>query len=120
MSERDEFGAFLIGFVVGGVTGAIAALLLAPQSGEETREMIKEHAIDLRGKAEETATGAYKQAEIAANQAVHRAEELLAKAKQTADELQKKGVELIEGQKAKLGHVVSKGEVTISDEGDSK
>ncbi len=34
MSDRDEFGAFLLGFIVGGLTGAVASLLLAPQSGE--------------------------------------------------------------------------------------
>jgi len=36
-SDRDEFGAFLVGFIVGGLTGAIVSLLFAPQSGEETR-----------------------------------------------------------------------------------
>jgi len=50
MSDRDDFGAFLIGFVVGGVAGAVTALLLAPQSGEETRAMIKDRAIELRDK----------------------------------------------------------------------
>jgi len=48
MSERDEFGAFLVGFIVGGLTGAVAALLFAPQSGEETRAVIKERSIELR------------------------------------------------------------------------
>lgn len=28
MSDRDEFGAFLVGFIVGGLTGAVVALLL--------------------------------------------------------------------------------------------
>ena len=37
MSDRDEFGAFLVGFIVGGLTGAVVSLLFAPQSGEETR-----------------------------------------------------------------------------------
>ena len=40
MSDRDEFGAFLVGFIVGGLTGAVTALLFAPQSGEETRALI--------------------------------------------------------------------------------
>ncbi|KAF0108041.1 MAG: hypothetical protein FD146_1339 [Anaerolineaceae bacterium] len=55
MADRDDFGAFLIGFVVGGVAGAVAALLLAPQSGVETRAMIKDKSIELRDKAVETA-----------------------------------------------------------------
>jgi gas vesicle protein len=55
MSDNDSFGAFLMGFVVGGVAGAVAALLLAPQSGEETRSMIKDKSIELRDKAAEQA-----------------------------------------------------------------
>ena len=51
MADRDDFGAFLMGFVVGGVAGAVTALLLAPQSGEETRTLIKEKSIELRDKA---------------------------------------------------------------------
>ena len=46
MSDRDEFGAFLVGFVVGGLTGAVVALLFAPQSGEQL-------AADARTRAEE-------------------------------------------------------------------
>ena len=55
MSDNDGFGAFLMGFVVGGVAGAVAALLLAPQSGEETRNLIKDKSIELRDKAAEQA-----------------------------------------------------------------
>ena len=33
--NNDEFGAFLVGFIVGGLSGAVVALLFAPQSGEE-------------------------------------------------------------------------------------
>ena len=51
MSDRDDFGSFMIGFVVGGVAGAIVALLFAPQSGEETRTLIKDKSIELRDKA---------------------------------------------------------------------
>lgn len=109
MSDRDEFGAFLIGFVVGGLTGAITALLLAPQTGEETRGVIKERAIELRDKAATSMSEAYTSAEAAAAEAVKRAEALLAEAKETAAELQKKGAVVIEEQKAKIG-LTSKGE----------
>ena len=38
MSENEgDLGAFLAGFVLGGLAGAAAALIMAPQSGEETR-----------------------------------------------------------------------------------
>ncbi len=39
MNDRDEFGAFLVGFIVGGLSGAVVALLFAPQTGEETRAL---------------------------------------------------------------------------------
>lgn len=108
MSDRDEFGAFLVGFIVGGLTGAIAALLLAPQSGEETRGVIKERAIELKDKAAVTMGEAYNSAEAAAADAVKRAEVLLAQAKETAAELQKKGAVVIEEQKSKITKMTSK------------
>ena len=56
MSDRDsEFGAFLAGIVVGGLVGAAVALLLAPQSGEDTRTLIKDKSIELKDKAAVTA-----------------------------------------------------------------
>ena len=56
MSDRDtQFGAYLAGFVLGGLIGAVAALLLAPQTGEETRTQIRDKSIELKDKAAETA-----------------------------------------------------------------
>jgi gas vesicle protein len=87
MSERDEFGAFLVGFVVGGLTGAVVALLFAPQSGEETRALIKDKSIELRDKAQVSAEEAYARAEQLATDARHRAEELAGEARVRATEL---------------------------------
>jgi gas vesicle protein len=55
MSTRDGIGLFFVGLIVGALSGAIAALLFAPQSGAETRTMIKDKSIELRDKAQETA-----------------------------------------------------------------
>ncbi len=33
MSESNNFGSFVMGFVVGALSGAIASLLMAPQTG---------------------------------------------------------------------------------------
>ena len=76
MSDRDEFGAFLVGFIVGGLTGAVVALLFAPQSGEETRALIKDKSIELRDKAQHTAEEALARAEQVAADARARADEL--------------------------------------------
>jgi gas vesicle protein len=52
MADSDsEIGAFLAGFVIGGLVGAAAALILAPQSGEETRAVIRQRGIELRDQA---------------------------------------------------------------------
>ena len=40
-------GKFLAGFVVGGVVGAVVGLLLAPQSGQETRDMLARNKIGM-------------------------------------------------------------------------
>ena len=41
MSENEsDLGAFLAGFVLGGLAGAAAALIMAPQSGADTRAQI--------------------------------------------------------------------------------
>ncbi len=87
MSDRDEFGAFLVGFVVGGLTGAVVALLFAPQTGEETRALIKDKSIELRDKAQLTAEEAYARAEAAAKEARARAEELATEARNRAEQL---------------------------------
>jgi len=98
MSERDEFGAFLVGFIVGGLTGAVVALLFAPQSGEETRALIKDKSIELRDKAQVSAEEAYARAEELATDARHRAEELTKEARtratELANEVRERGTEL--------------------------
>lgn len=49
MSENNnDLGAFLAGFVIGGLVGAATALILAPQSGEQTRTQIATKSEDLR------------------------------------------------------------------------
>ena len=55
MSDNsNEFGAFMSGLLLGGIAGAITALLLAPQSGEETRKVILERSMEIKDKALET------------------------------------------------------------------
>lgn len=44
---------FLAGFLLGGIVGAAVALLMAPQSGEQIREDLRERGIELRNRSEE-------------------------------------------------------------------
>jgi len=95
MSDNDNFGSFLSGFIVGGLTGAIVALLLAPQSGEETRKQIKEKSIEMR------------------DQASTYVDEVVVKAEKTMDEVSTKTSELIDTTKKKAAEVAEKGQVLL-------
>jgi gas vesicle protein len=48
MEEKENGAGFVIGFLIGAIAGAAAALLLAPQSGEETRHAIGEKSAELK------------------------------------------------------------------------
>ena len=77
MNENaEDFGAFLVGLVLGGMVGAVAALLLAPQSGEETRVLIRDKSVEIRDAAATTADDALTKAEAALEDARVRAGEL--------------------------------------------
>jgi gas vesicle protein len=106
MADRDEFGAFLVGFVVGSLTGAVAALLLAPQTGEETRTIIKDKAIELKDKAAVGIDDAYAQAEAAATEARARFEDLAEVTRSRAGELQQRGSVMLEQQKSKISDAI--------------
>ena len=75
MSDNNggETGAFLAGFILGGLVGAAVAMIMAPASGEETRRQIRERGIELRDRAEDAAEEARKRAEEAAMEARKRA-----------------------------------------------
>lgn len=98
MSDRSDFGAFVSGFMIGGIVGAAVAILLAPQSGEETRTQIREKGIELRGQVEQTASEARTRAEQIAQEARHRAENL-----------QERGQVVLEEQKTRIEQAIDAG-----------
>ncbi len=53
MEEKEsDLGAFLAGFVIWGLVGAATALILAPQSGNATRQQLIDMSTDLRHSAD--------------------------------------------------------------------
>ena len=87
MSDRDSgFAEFVAGFIIGGLAGAAVALLLAPQSGEETRQLIRDKSIVIRDQVEETAAEARQKAEELASQAKDRAQQLTRKGQVVLEE----------------------------------
>jgi gas vesicle protein len=55
MARDDGSAGVILAFVVGAVTGAAVALLMAPTAGEETRRMLGDRAREARERAEEAA-----------------------------------------------------------------
>jgi gas vesicle protein len=103
MAERDNgFGIFVIGFLIGGITGAVVSLLYAPQSGEQTRAVIKEKAIELRDKTSDTLEDTYRKAEDAATDAVEKAQELIRLAETKANEIANQGQTILEETTSKV------------------
>lgn len=91
--DGGELGAFLAGFVVGGLVGAATALILAPQSGAETRAQItakgeewrqygEEHLEEYRHLAETTIEDVQEKARIVLDEGIAR----VSKAPEQADE----------------------------------
>ena len=55
MARDDGSGTVVVAFVLGAITGAAVALLMAPASGEETRRILAEKAREGRERANEAA-----------------------------------------------------------------
>ncbi len=68
---------FLAGFLIGGTVGGLLGIILAPKSGEETRQMISDNTTELCKSTENSI------------------KELQCKANDVMDELQQKGDELL-------------------------
>jgi gas vesicle protein len=107
MSDNSEFGSFLSGFLIGGLVGAAVALLMAPQSGEETRTLIVEKSTELKDKTAASLEEAYAAAEKAAADARARAEELAKEAQARAEELRQRSQVILEEQRSKISDAVS-------------
>jgi len=54
-THRNHNGAraFVLGGLIGGLAGAVIALLRTPQSGQETRDQIREKSLELKAEAEQ-------------------------------------------------------------------
>lgn len=55
MSERGGFPGFVTGLAIGALAGATLAMILAPQTGEETRDLLVAKAREAGERARDTA-----------------------------------------------------------------
>jgi gas vesicle protein len=77
----------LLGMLVGGLAGAVAMLLLAPQSGKDTRMQIQEKGIELRNLTTEMVEETVAQVRSNANKLTVGGREKLKELKQQGQEL---------------------------------
>jgi gas vesicle protein len=98
MSDNNDFVTFFAGMVIGGLVGAAAAMLLAPQSGEETRALIRDKSIELKDKAVDVGQDVQLRAEKALETTRAQLEDVVDDLKSRTDELAK----LISKETAKL------------------
>jgi gas vesicle protein len=87
MAERNGGGEFFAGLVIGGMMGAVLALLMAPQSGQQTRDQLRHASVEIKEHASETLAEAREKAEAITADARRRAEEILNDARKHAEEI---------------------------------
>jgi len=92
----NSTGSFFAGLLMGGLAGAVAMLLLAPQSGKRTRAQIQEKSIELRDQA-------VKNMEDAVAQTRTKGRQIRADVREKADELQQRGQDVLDEQRDQLG-----------------
>lgn len=102
MSDRNgsDFGSFLSGFLMGGLIGAAVALLMAPQSGEETRKMIYDKGVELRDRTSEQLEKAAAEARARADELTKMARDRTAELRGRVEDIRARGEAAIEAAKA--------------------
>jgi len=86
--KTNTAGPVVAGIVLGSLAGAGVALLLAPQSGKETRAQIQQKTMELRDRTSETMDEAIAEVKSKTNQ-------LTADVREKAGELQHRGQDIL-------------------------
>lgn len=110
MSDRSGGAEFFAGLVIGGLVGAALALLLAPQSGEETRAQIRDKGLEFKDRAEE---GVYEARQRAQTQ-ISSLQEQVNQLQSQVTVLQEKGKEALEKGKQSATEAISRSKETVS------
>ena len=95
--ENGQTGAYLAGFLVGGLVGATITFLRAPRSGRATREQIRSKGILLRDAAEHTINGALEMIGTMGTELSGRVAEFQAQGQAVIDEAQKRWTTAADG-----------------------
>ena len=92
----NQFGSFMAGLLIGGVSGAGAMLLLAPQSGKKMRAQIHKKSTNLRKQTVKAAEDALQRIDSEAHQITDNVHD-------QAESLGQRGQDVIDEQRDHLG-----------------
>ncbi len=99
-------GSVLAGLIIGGILGAGTMLLLAPQSGRETREQLQQGAMDLRDRATDTVNAT-------ASQVRSRAQDMMDNVRGKASDLTNQGRDIAIDQLDKVASTAQSGKQAL-------
>ena len=102
MHGRNNMGGFVAGLLIGALAGAATMLLMAPQSGEATREKIREKTLELKDQVAESA-----------DEARQRAATTLEDVKGRVGKMQQRGQEMLEEQRSRVSEAMEAGKQTV-------
>ena len=104
--HNNNISSVLAGVLIGGLVGAVTMLLLAPQSGKDTRMQIQERGIELRDQATGMMDDAMAQVRSKANK-------LTVDGRVKAEELKQHGQELLVEQLDRVSAAAKAGKKAI-------
>jgi gas vesicle protein len=106
VSEGNRPAPFLAGLLLGSLTGAVAMLFFAPESGKVTRQKIQQKVIELRDQTAATVEGAVAQVRTKAGQ-------IKADVSDKANELKQQGQDVLVEQLDRVSAAAKTGKKAI-------
>ncbi len=116
MSEKSMGKGLLVGFLAGGIAGAVVALLYAPKSGKEFREDIKTKSDGYLDEADKYLADAKDKAREVINEGKKKSDKLISDAKVKSAEILKDAEKVFNDAKVKASGLVETGKGTIGSE----
>jgi len=119
MAQENNFGkGLLVGLLTGGALGAAVALLLAPKSGRELRQDIRNRTDDYIDDAEKYIAQAKDKAVDLINEGKTRSEKIIRDAKSKSDQLLKDAEKIYSDAKVKAGDIYKSGKESVEQKRD--